>query len=199
MKLNSLAFRLFATAAVWTLLVLPLAGLRHRLRPPARASSVHSTGRAAEPAADPNHRIQHRSRRRRAALSPQRRRAAVRGVAFGLVLADHAARARARASRMMSASLASEELALPSAQGHAGCDEHSLDEAKGPLGEPLRIAETVYTSGDEEAHDTTPIVVAGNLDFVDTRIASSACHWSWHWHSRASASSLRRSCRCATG
>ena len=34
MRLNSLAFRLFATAAVWTMLILPLAGLIDTHRTP---------------------------------------------------------------------------------------------------------------------------------------------------------------------
>ena len=94
MTTNSLAFRLFATAAAWTLLALPIAGAiiyslyrpggRDQLRPapqPAahrRLSTTPSITAISEPGD-----------------AQGRGRAAVRGHAFGLVLADQAARRQA--------------------------------------------------------------------------------------------------------
>ena len=90
MRFNSLAFRLFTTAAAWTLLVLPIAGIiiyglyrddvqasfDGQLQKLVNAISVDSMGAGAGPPTAPGEPL----------------RAAVRGDALGLVLADFAAR-----------------------------------------------------------------------------------------------------------
>ena len=95
MKTNSLAFRLFATAAAWVVLVLPIAGaiIYSLYRQEVETSFDRRISRAAHRRAF----RQHRPRRERGAGRPQgRRRAAVRDHPFRLVLADQAARPEAR-------------------------------------------------------------------------------------------------------
>src|SRR5690606_36587285 len=73
--------------------------------------------------------------------------------------------------RMVSASLASEILALTSTLGIKP-DSNNIrwTDSTGPLGEPLRVGETIFSLGDDEALNNYYYVVAGNQDFVDARI-----------------------------
>jgi signal transduction histidine kinase len=168
MKVNSLAFRLFATAAVWTLLVLPVAGLaidyvRQRelaVAHDARLSQLltlviafstddggpepHFPRNVGEPLFEVTHSGWYWQ------ITP---------------LGNSPGR------RMVSASLASEMLALPSA-ANVKPDINNIrwTEATGPLGEPLRVGETVFNLGDDEAPRNYSYVVAGNQDFIEGRL-----------------------------
>ncbi len=168
MKVNSLAFRLFATAAVWTLLILPVAGLAiDYVRQRELASShdarlsqfltliiAYSTDDGGTEPRFP------------------------RNVGEPLFEVTHSGwywqitpLGSSAGRRMVSASLASEILALPSTQG-VKVDSNNIrwTEATGPLGEPLRVGETVFNLGDDEVPNNYSYVVAGNQDFVETRI-----------------------------
>jgi signal transduction histidine kinase len=169
MRLNSLAFRLFATAAVWTLLVLPLAGFiidyvhKREVRSAfdARLSQLltliiaFSTDQGGGEPRFP------------------------RNVGEPLFELSHSGwywqitpLENSPGKRMISASLATEELQLPSTKG-VKPDAYNIRwlNGKGPVGEPLRIAETVYNVAEDESPRFYSYVVAGNLDFAETRIA----------------------------
>lgn len=168
MKLNSLAFRLFATAAVWTLVILPVAGLAIDYVRQRELSSAHearisqlltlviafstddggSEPRFPRNVGEPLFEVTHSGwywQVTPIATSPGR--------------------------RMVSASLASEALPLPSASDVMP-DSSNIRwvDATGPLGEPLRIGETVFNLGDDESPKNYSYVVAGNQDFVDARL-----------------------------
>ena len=169
MKVNSLAFRLLATAAVWTLLALPLAGLiidlahRRDIKESfdARLSQLltiiiaFSTEQGGPEPRYP------------------------RNVGEPLFELSHSGWywqitpiEQSPGKRLISASLASEELPLPSVQG-VKPDPFSIRwlDATGPVGEPLRLAETVFNAGEDESPRFYSYVVAGNLQFAETRIA----------------------------
>ncbi len=168
MKLNSLAFRLFVTAAVWTLLILPVAGLAiDYVRQRELASShdaklsqfltliiAYSTDDGGTEPRFP------------------------RNVGEPLFEVTHSGwywqitpLTGSPGRRMVSASLASEILPLPSASGIKP-DSNNIrwTSATGPLGEPLRVGETVFNLGDDEVAHNYSYVVAGNQDFIETRI-----------------------------
>jgi signal transduction histidine kinase len=169
MRLNSLAFRLFATAAVWTLLVLPLAGIiidyvhkrEVRVAFDARLSQLLTLVIAfSTDQGGPEPRFP-------------------RNVGEPLFELSHSGwywqitpLENSPGKRMISASLATEELALPSTAG-VKPDAYNIRwlNGKGPVGEPLRIAETVYNVAEDESPRYYSYVVAGNLDFAETRIA----------------------------
>ena len=169
MKLNSLAFRLFATAAVWTVLVLPLAGIIidyvHK-----RDVKQAFDGRLSQLltliiAFSTDH------------GGPEPR--VPRNVGEPLFELSHSGwywqitpLESSPGKRLISASLASEELPLPSSLS-INPDAYNIrwHFAKGPVGEPLRVAETVYNAGEDESPRFYSYVVAGNLDFAETRIA----------------------------
>ena len=169
MKLNSLAFRLFATAAVWTLLALPVAGLiidyAHRrdirLSFDARLSQLLTILIAfSTEQGGPEPRYPRNVGEPLFELSHS-------GWYWQITPLD-----QSPGKRMISASLASDELLLPSLQG-VKPDPFSIHwlDGKGPVGEPLRIAETVYNAGEDENPRFYSYVVAGNLQFAETRIA----------------------------
>jgi len=169
MKLNSLAFRLFATAAVWTLLALPLAGLiidlahRRDIRASfdARLSQLltiliaFSTEQGGPEPRYPRN------------VGEPLFELAHSGWYWQITPLE-----QAPGKRMISPSLASEELLMPSTQGVKpdAFSIHWLD-ATGPVGEPLRIAETVFNAGEDESPRFYSYIVAGNLQFAETRIA----------------------------
>ncbi len=168
MKLNSLAFRLFATAAVWTFIALPTAGLI--------LDYVHS--REVKQAFDArlsqlltviiSFSIDHGG--------PEPR--VPRNVGETLFELSHSGwywqitpLESSPGKRLISASLASEELPLPSTLG-VQPDAFNIrwHYATGPVGEPLRLAETIYNPGDDENPRFYSYVVAGNLEFAETRV-----------------------------
>lgn len=172
MKLNSLAFRLFATAAVWAVLVLPLAGLI----------------------------IDHAMRREIGSQFDERARQLLTLIiAFST---DHGEPApkiprnpgeplfdffhsgwywqitplgKSPGKRLISNSLANDELRQPSSEG-VKPDPKNIRwlEARGPAGEheQLRFAETVYNAGDDEDPRFYSYIVAYNLDFANQRAAT---------------------------
>jgi len=168
MKLNSLAFRLFRTAAVWAVLVLPLAGLAidwvhtrdtyqsfdARLSQLLTLNIAFSTDRGEPEPGIP------------------------RNVGEPLFELAHSGwywqitpLGNSPGKRLISTSLASESLALPSKLGLAP-DRYNIIwyDTRGPAGEPLRIAETIYNSGDDENPHFYSFIVAGNLEFAETRV-----------------------------
>ncbi|MFM9943195.1 MAG: ATP-binding protein [Hyphomicrobiaceae bacterium] len=169
MKLNSLAFRLFATAAVWTLVVLPAAGLiidyvhKREVKQAfdARLSqlltviilfSIDHGG--PEPRVPRN-------------VGEPLFELANSGWYWQITPLESSP-----GKRLISASLASEELVLPSTLGiNPDAFNMSWHVSKGPVGEPLRIVETVYNGGDDETPRFYSYVVAGNLEFAETRIS----------------------------
>ena len=168
MKLNSLAFRLFATAAVWTLLILPVAGLAIDYVRQRELASAHDARLSQlltlviaystdEGGSEPRF---------------------PRNVGEPLFEVTHSGwywqitpLGSSSGRRMVSASLASEILALPSLAG-VKVDSNNIrwTDATGPIGEPLRVGETVFNLGDDEVPKNYSYVVAGNQDFVETRI-----------------------------
>lgn len=169
MKLNSLAARLFATAAVWSLLVLPIAGI---IIDVAHTRDVRSSFDArlsqlltilvafSTDQGQPEPRYPRNVGEPLFELSHS-------GWYWQITPLDDSP-----GKRMVSASLASEALPLPSSRG-VKPDRYDIRwyEEKGPVGEPLRIAEQVYSAGEQDTPRFYSYVVAGNLQFADTRIA----------------------------
>ena len=168
MKLNSLAFRLFRTAAVWAVLVLPLAGLaidwvhsrdtyqsfEARLAQLLTLNIAFSTDRnSGEPGVPRN-------------VGEPLFELAHSGWYWQITPLD-----KSPGKRLISTSLASEALPLPSKLGLTP-DRYNIiwHETRGPVGEPLRIAETLYNSGDDENPLFYSFLVAGNLEFAETRV-----------------------------
>ncbi|MDX2155152.1 MAG: sensor histidine kinase [Hyphomicrobiaceae bacterium] len=168
MKLNSLAFRLFRTAAVWAVLVLPLAGFTidwvhkqdiyktfdARLSQLLTLNIAFSTDQGGPEPKVP------------------------RNVGEPLFELAHSGwywqitpLGQSPGKRLVSASLTSEQLRLPSTLGKKP-DRYNIiwDETAGPVGEPLRIAETLYNAGDDENPRFYSFIVAGNLEFAETRV-----------------------------
>ena len=169
MKLNSLAFRLFATAAICTLLALPIAGLiidlAHKREVKNALDARLSQLLTILIAFSTDH------------GGPEPRYP--RNVGEPLFELSHSGwywqitpLEKSPGKRMISASLASEELPLPSV---LGVKPDSFDIhwylGKGPVGEPLRIAEQVFRTGEEEEPRYYSYLVAGNVQFAETRIA----------------------------
>jgi signal transduction histidine kinase len=168
MKLNSLAFRLFRTAAVWAVVVLPLAGLTidwvHKrdtyLSFDARLSQLltlniaFSTDKGGPEPTIPRN------------VGEPLFELAHSGWYWQITPLD-----KSPGKRLVSTSLASETLPLPSKLDLAP-DRYNIiwHETRGPVGEPLRIAETLYNSGDDENPHFYSFIVAGNLEFAETRV-----------------------------
>jgi signal transduction histidine kinase len=169
MKLNSLAFRLFRTAAVWAVLVLPLAGLAidwvhtrdtyqgfdARLSQLLTLNIAFSTDKGGPEPGIPRN------------VGEPLFELAHSGWYWQITPLDNSP-----GKRLISTSLASESLPLPSKLGLAP-DRYNIIwyDTKGPVGEPLRIAETIYNSGDDENPHFYSFIVAGNLEFAETRVA----------------------------
>ncbi len=170
MRLNSLAFRLFATAAAWTLFVLPLAGLLifslyrqdveasfdSRLRvllTVVVADSIDHGG--AEPGnprdvGEPLFELTHSGWYWQ--IKP--------------IGAD-------KGFTRVSSSLASETLKFPSENGAVPDDKGvRWDNVIGPLGERLRVAEMHYAVGDESGARQYAFAVAGTLAEVERSVGS---------------------------
>jgi signal transduction histidine kinase len=168
MKVNSLAFRLLATAAVWTLLVLPIAGLAIDYVRQRELASSHDARLSQlltlviafstdDGGSEPRF---------------------PRNVGEPLFEVTHSGwywqitpLGNSPGRRMVSASLASDIIALPSA-ANIRPDINGIRwiEVTGPAGEPLRVGETVFNLGDDEAPSNYSYVVAGNQDFIEGRL-----------------------------
>ena len=168
MKVNSLAFRLMATAAVWTLLVLPIAGLAIDYVRQRELASAHDTRLSQLLTLVIAFSTDHGGSEPRFP----------RNVGEPLFEVTHSGwywqitpLGNSPGRRMVSASLASEIIAMPSA-GTSLPDANNIRwaDAVGPMGEPLRIAETVFNLGDDEVPSNYSYVVAGNQDFIEGRL-----------------------------
>lgn len=168
MKVNSLAFRLMATAAVWTLLVLPIAGLAIDYVRQRELASAHDTRLSQLLTLVIAFSTDHGGSEPRFP----------RNVGEPLFEVTHSGwywqitpLGNSSGRRMVSASLASEAIALPSAVSiKPDTNNIRWTDAVGPMGEPLRIAETVFNLGDDEVPSNYSYVVAGNQDFIEGRL-----------------------------
>ncbi len=168
MKLNSLAFRLFATAAICAVFVMPLAGLT--------IDWVHSrdTYKAFDARLSQLLTLNIAFSTDRGGPEPE----TPRNVGEPLFELAHSGwywqitpLEQSPGKRLISASLASAELPLPSRQGIKP-DLYNIvwQDTVGPVGEPLRIAETLYNAGDDETPRFYSFIVAGNREFAETRV-----------------------------
>lgn len=172
MRVNSLAFRLFASAAAWTVVVLPIAGLLiHSLyRSDAeqtfndrlatlltviQADSIDHAGiepKAPGDVGEPLFEIKH---------SGWYWQIRPLGTAPGRLLA--------------SASLAGAELGSAQ-EGPAIAPRSTVHwvDARGPNDQPIRIAQTILTVGEDLAGPTYAYSVAGPLDWLEARLSAFA-------------------------
>jgi len=169
MRFNSLAFRLFTTAAAWTLLVLPIAGFiiyglyrddvqasfDGQLQKLVNAITVDSMGNAQGPPSPP------------ANLYEPLFEVTHSGWYWQITPLDDPG-----ARRLVSGSLATATLPSPTAKGVApdASGARWLD-AKGPAGEPLRLVEVIDTLGHEPDKPRYSIIVAGPADWLDHLVA----------------------------
>lgn len=168
MRLNSLAFRLLATAAVWTMLVLPLAGV-----------IIYSLYRQ-EVETNFNERLQqlltilHADSSDGAASEP----GTPGQVGEPLFWIPHSGwywqikpLEGASGRRQVSASLANAVLPSPF-ESQVAPDKLGVRwlDATGPINEAIRIAETIFEFGDEVSGPRYSVAVAGPLDWLDARL-----------------------------
>jgi signal transduction histidine kinase len=168
MRFNSLAFRLFATAAVWTFLVLPVAGLVlyslyrqeieasfderiRQLLTIVHADSIDNAG--TEPGTpgqvgEPLFFITHS------------------GWYWQIKPLDGGP-----GRRQVSASLATFTLPSPFENNQPESEGLRWMDAEGPDDQRIRIAETVYLFGDEVRAPRYSVAVAGPLDWLDARVS----------------------------
>lgn len=166
MKVNSLAFRLFATAAVWTLIVLPVAGLiiyslyrqeaeanfDDRLKTLLTVILADSIEDGVEP-------------------SPPR------AVGEPLFQITHSgwywqiAPVGTEGKRLVSPSLATESLDAPR-EKKVEPDSTGVfwADMTGPVGRQARVAEMLFSFGDEATGPRYSFIVAGPLDWLQVRI-----------------------------
>jgi signal transduction histidine kinase len=171
MRFNSLAFRLFATAAAWTLLVLPIAGfIIYRLyRDDVQASfdgqllklvnaiTVDSMGSSGD--AQP--------------LPPSNLYEPLFEVTHSGWYWQITPLSPANGRKLVSPSLATYSLPSPAAKS-VKPDESGARwlNVKGPKDEPLRSVEVIDTLGHEPGKPTYSIVVAGPQDWLDHLVAN---------------------------
>ncbi|MFV0296826.1 MAG: sensor histidine kinase [Hyphomicrobiaceae bacterium] len=168
MKLNSLSFRLFRTAAVWAVLVLPLAGLT--------IDWVHKQ----DIYKNFNARLSQLLTLNIACATDQTGPVpkVPRNVGEPLFELAHSGwywqitpLGSSPGKRLVSASLTSDFLPLPSSRGLKPDNFNIIwQDMTGPAGEPLRVAETIFNSGDDENPHLYSFLVAGNIEFAQTRI-----------------------------
>ena len=170
MRFNSLAFRLFATAAAWTLLVLPIAGFiiyglyrddvqasfDGQLQKLVNAITVDSMGAGEAPPLPPTN------------LYEPLFEVTHSGWYWQIKPIDDPA-----GRKLVSASLATGSLPSPAAKG-IGPDASGARwmNVKGPIGEPLRLVEVIDTLGHEPGKPSYSIVVAGPQDWLDHLVAN---------------------------
>jgi signal transduction histidine kinase len=165
MKFNSLAFRLFAVAAAWTMLILPIAGyliyalyrddgqanFDAQLRKLLTAISVDSMNTQGDVPVRPQN------------LYEPLFEVTHSGWYWQIRPVDGAA-----GRSLVSQSVASAVLASPRDKG---TEEDDLGmrwlNATGPAGEPLRIVELIDTPGHDPRRTAYSVIVAGPLDWLD--------------------------------
>jgi signal transduction histidine kinase len=170
MRFNSLAFRLFTTAAAWTLLVLPIAGFiiyglyrddvqasfDGQLQKLVNAITVDSMGTGEGPPMAP------------ANLYEPLFEVTHSGWYWQITPLDDQA-----AARLVSPSLATATLPSPAAKRIAAdASGARWMKAKGPRGEPLRLVEVIDTLGHEPDKPRYSIIVAGPQDWLDHLVAN---------------------------
>lgn len=170
MRFNSLAFRLFTTAAAWTLLVLPLAGIiiyglyrddvqasfDGQLQKLVNAITVDSMGAGDAPPTKP------------ANLYEPLFEVTHSGWYWQITPLDEP-----DARRLVSASLATAKLPSPAAKRVApDASGARWLNVKGPTGEPLRLVEVIDTLGHEPGKPRYSIIVAGPQDWLDHLVAN---------------------------
>jgi signal transduction histidine kinase len=170
MRFNSLAFRLFTTAAAWTLLVLPVAGViiyrlyrddvqasfDGQLQKLVNAITVDSMGNGNTPPTAP------------ANLYEPLFEVTHSGWYWQIAPLDDA-----KAPRLVSASLATASLPSPAAKRVApDASGARWMNVKGPTGEPLRLVEVIDTLGHEPDKPRYSIIVAGPKDWLDHLVAN---------------------------
>ena len=170
MRFNSLAFRLFTTAAAWTLLVLPIAGFiiyglyrddvqasfDGQLQKLVNAITVDSMGTGEGPPTAP------------ANLYEPLFEVTHSGWYWQITPLDNKS-----ATRLVSPSLATATLPSPAASRIApDASGARWMKAKGPRGEPLRLVEVIDTLGHEPDTPRYSIVVAGPQDWLDHLVAN---------------------------
>lgn len=170
MRLDSLAFRLFATAALWTLVALPLAGLiifslyrqevetsfderiKTLLLVVYTDSSDHTQGEPGSPreVGEPLFEITHS------------------GWYWQIKPTDNSLGRRT----LVSKSLASATLTSP-AERHLPADAFGIRWTRdfGPNGAPIRVAEMIQALGGDESGPRYSYIVAGPLDWPEARVA----------------------------
>ena len=170
MRLNSLASRLIATSAIWLLLVLPVAGLLiYRLyrddvqsafdgglEKLVNAIALDSMNAAGSEPVVPNNRYEPLFEETHS------------GWYWQIKPLDET-----QARRFVSASLATASLEVPFEKkitSDAGGNRWL--NSKGPVGEPLRMVEVIDTINHVEGGPRYSIVVAGPLDWLDSRLSS---------------------------
>lgn len=169
MKLNSLAFRLFATSAAWVLLVLPIAGLviyhlnrddlqtafDARLAKLVRSIAVDSMSGGGEPIAPKN---------RYEPLFEDPRS----GWYWQITPLDNTA-----AATLRSVSLGDAAIERPSAREiKPDADGARWMNAAGPAGEGVRMIELIDNPGPPGQGPRYSVIVAGPIDWLNTRLAS---------------------------
>lgn len=170
MRLNSLSVRLFATAAVWAVLVLPLAGfiidythqreVRKGFDERAYQLLTLIVGFSTE-------------RRESEPSIPRNPGEPLFEVFNSGWYWQITPVGKSPGKRLISASLATSEIKLPSSASVKPDANGTLWlETAGPANEPLRIAETLYNFSDDESDPRFySYVVAFNTDFPENRIA----------------------------
>lgn len=171
MRFNSLAFRLFATAAAWTLVVLPIAGFiiyrlyrddvqtsfDGQLLKLVNAITVDSMG--SSEGAQP--------------LPPSNLYEPLFEVTHSGWYWQITPLSPANGRKLVSPSLATWSLVSPAAKS-VKPDETGARwmNVKGPKGEPLRMVEVIDSLGHEPGRPTYSIVVAGPQDWLDHLVAN---------------------------
>lgn len=172
MRFNSLAFRLFATAAAWTLLVLPIAGfiIYQLYRDDVQASfdgqllklvnaiTVDSMGSAAQEAHP---------------LPPSNLYEPLFEVTHSGWYWQITPLQPASGRKLVSPSLATWTLPSPAAKSVVpDLSGARWLNAKGPKGEPLRLVEVIDSLGHEPGKPRYSIVVAGPQDWLDHLVSN---------------------------
>jgi signal transduction histidine kinase len=170
MRLNSLAFRLFATSVVWTLLVLPLAGIiiyrlyrddvranfDDRLEKLVNAIAVDSMGSSGPLPETPQNRFEPLFEETHS------------GWYWQIKPLDDPTGARLVSASLATATLDSplEQKARPDVNGARWMN------SKGPVGEAIRMVEVIDTMDHEAGRPRFSIIVAGPIDWYEGRVAN---------------------------
>lgn len=170
MRLNSLAFRLFATSTVWTLIVLPLAGLiiYSLYREDVQASFDAQLKKLATAIM-----FDSLSEARDGPVSPTNRYEPLFEVTHSGWYWQIKPLDNPDLPSLVSASLATAKLPSP-AERNFPTDATGTRwmNVPGPTGDPMRIVELVNTLGYEESQPRYSVIVAGPLDWLDALVTN---------------------------